>query len=57
MNEDILTQIEKQLDSEDYDLVDLCRMLEDAANEIRALRNLPLKPTVFSSKVPATPVR
>jgi hypothetical protein len=51
MSEDIVEQIEKQLGSEDYDMVDLLRMLEDAANQIRLLRGQSQKPTGFSDKV------
>jgi hypothetical protein len=49
---DIVAQIEKQLASEDVDMVDMCRLLEDAANEIRKLRGQSEKPTGFSDKVP-----
>jgi hypothetical protein len=44
---DIVASIEKQLDAEDYDLVDLMSLLEDAANEIRRLRGEPTKPKGF----------
>ena len=51
MKSDIVEQIEHQLNSEDYDMVDLLRMLEDAANEIRLLRGQPQKPTGYSDHV------
>lgn len=48
MKNDIVLKIEKQLVSEDYDMVYLLSLLEDAANEIRKLRGQEELPTEFS---------